>query len=108
MFALFGTLLARLFTLSVLEWVAWRALLLSFGLIVLPYGIELAVSTMYRELISVVQSHLSSSTVTNYVINLVSVGAWIGSQLNLDYCLSLILSSVSLKFVLKLIPFVRL
>ncbi len=63
---------------------------------------------MYRELISVVQSHLSSSTVTNYVINLVSVGAWIGSQLNLDYCLSLILSSVSLKFVLKLIPFVRL
>ena len=102
--ALFGflaSLLGRLFTVELSKFLAYKVLLsfLIFSGLVIVY--QLIISLTLDWVSSLLSEYTSGSSV---VLQVAGVGGWILSELRVDDCISLLLSAMSVRLALRMIP----
>lgn len=101
-----GSMLAKYISVEVLRFVAMRALLLSLVVVILPIVIETFLTNMFESSMSLMSSTVSGTNLSG-IVPLTGVFGWVGQMLKLPEALSVVLSAVSLRFALNMIPFVR-
>ena len=98
-----SSLLARLFTVEVAKFLAYKVLLtfLVFTGLVIVY--QLIVSLSLDWVSSIIQS--TSAISQSVVLQVAGLGGWILQTMQIDQSLSLILSALSVRVVLRMLPF---
>lgn len=101
-----GSMLTKYVSVEVLRFVAMRALLLSLVVVILPIVMENFLTAMFASSVELMQGAVGDTAFSG-IIPLTGVFGWVASLLKLQECLAVILSAVSMRFALNLIPFVR-
>lgn len=104
-----GTLLAKLLGDGLLRWVAAKAALLFLFVVILPIVLNNLLGDLLDMVFSLVTENTAGVT-TNLspTLQVDGLAAWFCDQTNLSACLSVIVSALVCKLVLKMIPIVRL
>jgi hypothetical protein len=103
LFGFFAEILARLFSVEVAKFLAYKVLLtfLVFSGLVIVY--QLIVGLSLDWISQVLQQ--TSATSGSVVLNVAGVGGWLLTTLKIPQCLSVYLSAKSLNVVLRMLPF---
>ena len=109
--ALGGGMLARMFTMEGLKFLAWRAfaiaLCIGLGPVVIFKGFGLILMFMGTCGKEMMTSFLGSAGLEPQVVQLFGVGAYIGTCLKVSESVSVFLSFLMLKFIWGFLPGVR-
>ena len=99
--ALISALFGRLFTVEVAKFLAYKVLLsfLVFTGLVIVY--QLIISLTLDWVSSLLSDYASDSSV---VLQLSGVAGWILSKLRVDDCISMLLSAMSVRLALRMLP----
>ncbi len=101
--AVIGGLIAKLFGASVLKFLATKALLLTITTLILPVVLFNKLVKVQETIMNYALSQVSGSGVTSASIQIAGVGAWIGQEIQLPLCMSMIMSAVATRFVLNML-----
>ena len=87
-----------------MKFVATRIMLYTLFTIVLPVVLFNVFIKIQTEILTYISTQLNAADpIQNAVIELTGLGAWFADNLQLQACLSVILSAVSLRFMLNII-----
>ena len=101
--AAMGALLAKFLGASTLKFLAMKALAITITTLVLPVVLFNVFVKIQETIMNYAVNHVSSSGVGAVTIELSGMGAWLGEQLQVSLCLSIIMSAVATRFVLNMI-----
>ena len=101
--AVIGGLIAKLFAASVIKFLAIKAILLTLTTLVLPVVLFNVFVKVQESIMNYALSQVSSSGVTSSTIQIAGVGAWVGQEIQLSLCMSMIMSAVATRFVLNML-----
>ena len=106
MFAFLSGLFAQLFATSAAWYVGLKALLVTLIMVVLPILLTNFFASIVSGILTLAGEQFAGSE--SIVAELTGVAAYIATQLELPAAFAVIFSAFAAKFVLKLIPFVRI
>ena len=95
--------IARIISSGTIQYIAYRALILTALTIILPSVLYKVFGTILTEMTSYASTQVSGGGLPSITLQITGMGGWIGQQINLSASLSVILSAVSLRFVLNLL-----
>lgn len=98
--------LARFITESAIKWLAVRAFIYSLFVLVLPVILYNLFGRIVYEIGSYALSQISQGS-DSIIIQLSGLSAWMAVHLKLPESLSVVLSAVSLRMALNMIPFIN-
>lgn len=99
---------ARLITIETLKWAAHKAFWIFMVTVVFPFLLYNVVSMLILDLMDYGMTWVSGNIGNPMVVNLTGMGGWIGSQIGINNILSVYLTAIATKFVMGLIPGVRI
>jgi hypothetical protein len=102
----FSGLAGRYLVDAGLRFVATKALVYTLLTITFPVVIKNLLCWLVYALNQIVSSSISSGSVTSFTHQLTGLAGWLGEQLLLPTCVSVLLSAIAIRFVLNFIPFV--
>lgn len=106
MFAIVSAVVAfigRIVSIETLKFVAYRAMILTALTIILPAVLYKVIGTLFMEMSTFAYSQISEAGVPPLSLQLTGLAGWMASSMNLEASISVVLSAVSLRFVLNLI-----
>lgn len=97
--------LARIIGDSVVRWIAFKALMVLLFVTILP----IVLNNFIYEIMQIVFNTVSSNASASFSPSLSYTGlaAWFIQVLKLPECLSVLMSALSVRVALRLIPFIR-
>ncbi len=101
--AVIGGMIAKLFGASVLKFLAIKALLLTITTLILPVILFNVFVKIQETIMNYALSQVSGSGVTSSTIQIAGVGAWVGQEIQLPLCMSMIMTAVATRFVLNML-----
>lgn len=105
-FSFFSRLIGRLITDIGLKFVANKALIYTFLTVTFPIVIKNMLCWLMDCLNSVIQATLPDGDIESFTASLTGLAGWLGEQLLLPTCISILLSAIAIRFVLNFIPFI--
>lgn len=99
--------LANLLGYQVARFLAWKVLLWSLAVSIIPIVLTNFIYTIMQTVIALVNANVTSSGLQGSVLSLTGLAAWLAVQLRLQEALSLVLSAVMFRIALNMIPFIR-
>jgi len=106
MFAIVSVIFAfisRVVSIETLKFVAYRAMLLTAFTVILPAVLYKVVGSLFMEMSTYAYSQISSAGMPPLSLQLTGLAGWMATSMNLEASISVVLSAVSLRFVLNLI-----
>jgi hypothetical protein len=104
--AWFSSLAGRFLVDTGLKFLATKALVYTFLVITFPIVIKNLLCWLVEQLQTIVQSSVDPGSVHSFSAQLTGLAGWLGEQLLLPTCVSVLLSACAIRFVLNFIPFV--
>lgn len=104
--ALFSWIVAKLFSDNVLRFVATKALMTTFFIVVLPIVLNNFIYDIMNTTFTWMQSN-SDTTAVDPSLTYDGLIAWFVSILRIPECLAVIISALSMRLALRHIPFIR-
>ena len=101
--AVIGGMIAKLFGASALKFLATKALLLTITTLVLPVILFNVFVKIQESIMTYALSQVSGSGVSSATIQIAGVGAWIGQEIQLPLCMSMVMTAVATRFVLNML-----
>ena len=96
-------LIAKVVSIETLKFIAFRAMLLTAFTIILPAVLYKVIGSLFMEMTTYAFDQINSGGLPTLSLQLTGFGGWIAQQINLQASISVVLSAVSLRFVLNLI-----
>ena len=100
------TFFARYLTVEILKMLAFKAMLLTFAIIILPAVIENFMVYLFDGFMGIASAQLQGQTFQG-VITISGVFGWVATTLKIPEGLAILLSAVTTRYALNLIPFVN-
>ncbi len=107
MFALLFGFLARLITVEGLKMIAYRAMLLTLVTVILPIVLEKFIVYLIHTASGIAFQHIESSGLAQAAITFSGLAGYLADRFRLVEAGSMIISAITLRFVLNLIPIIR-
>lgn len=104
--AWFSSLAGRFLVDGFLKFVAYKALIYTLLITTVPIIIKNLLCWLVGVLQDVVLSSVPSGTLDSITIQLTGLAGYIGDQMLLSTCISILLSALLIRFILNFIPFV--
>jgi uncharacterized membrane protein len=101
-----GSFGAKFLTDSLLKFTAYKILLFTLLTVTLPIVLKNFIVWLFQTVHSVIASTISTDGLTSNVMQFTGLLGYLASQLQLVDCISVIITACTIKFTLKLIPFV--
>lgn len=89
-----------------LRFVAMKALVYTLLVITFPIVIKNLLVWLVDAFQQIVQGSVDTGSVHSFAYQLTGLAGWLGDQLLLPTCVSVLLSAIAIRFVLNFIPFV--
>jgi hypothetical protein len=111
LFALLVSLAGKFISSNIVRFLALKILLISLFVVLLPLVFRNFISWLFEVLFTLVMNFLPEAgpggqeTIT---IQLMNVGAYLAGEFQVSLCLSILISAVTTRFILSLIPGVRI
>jgi len=108
--SLFGGIITnfgKLFTLEALKFVAYKAMILFIVFIALPIVLYNVTVGLLFDFIEYALSYLTGLNISSQVVSIAGIGAYIATKIKLVEAVTVFLSFVSIKFIMRFIPFLR-
>lgn len=102
----FSSLAGRYLLDAGLRFIATKALVYTLLVVTFPIVIKNLLCWLVDTLNQIVQSSIDPGSVTSFTHQLTGLAGWLGEQLLLPTCVSVLLSAIAIRFVLNFIPFV--
>jgi hypothetical protein len=102
----FSSIAGRYLVDAGLRFVATKALVYTFLVTTFPIVIKNLLCWLVDTLNEIVQSSIEPGSVTSFTHQLTGLAGWLGEQLLLPTCVSVLLSAIAIRFILNFIPFV--
>lgn len=101
--------IAKVFGDNVLRFVAFKAIAVALTVVILPIILNNLVYDIMEIIFGVVSENFGSmGGIGNQVVSITGVGAWLMEKFRIPECFSLIVSALSVRASLNMIPFIRL
>lgn len=105
--ALFGWIIAKVLSDNVLRFVATKALMVTFFIVVLPIILNNFVYDIMNTTFTWMQSH-SDTTSINPSLTYDGLLGWFVTIFRIPECLSVIISALTMRLAIRHIPFLRI
>ena len=102
----FSSLAGRYLVDVGLKFLAYKVLVYTLLTVTFPIVIKNLLVWLMEQVNSIIQSSLPSGDITSFSASLTGLAGWLGDQLMLPTCISIVLSAIAIRFVLNFIPFV--
>lgn len=90
-----------------IKFLAYKVLVYTLLTITFPIVIKNLIVWLVEQVNSIIQSSLpSSGDIASFSASLTGLAGWLGDQLMLPTCISIVLSAIAIRFVLNFIPFI--
>lgn len=89
-----------------LKFLAYKVLVYTLLTVTFPIIIKNLIVWLVEQVNSIIQSSLPSGDITSFSASLTGLAGWLGEQLMLPTCISIVLSAIAIRFVLNFIPFI--
>lgn len=99
------TSIGRVISVEVLKWVAFRALMIFLMFVALPVVLYNTFTGLIFDFMDVSLNYLTDQGISAYTLQITGIGAYIASKIQLVQAVSLYMSFVSIRFVMRFIPF---
>ena len=103
-----GSAFASALGYSAVRFVAWKVVVYTLLVTVVPIIFTNIVYSLIESAISLVGSAQSQYGVSGYIMQLTGLAAWLAQEMYLVEGFSLIMSAVLFRLAIRMIPFVRL
>ena len=103
--SLLATFIARLFSASVLRWLAMKTLLTTLFIIVLPIVLNNFISKLIDVAFNIINNYLGETN--TIVVSFTGLASYILNEIYFTNWFSIILSAILLKITLRLIPIIK-
>jgi hypothetical protein len=107
---LFGGIIGsigKFLSVETLKFLAWRALIMFIVFIALPVVLYNVLSGLMFDFIEYAMSYVTEQNFQSPVVQLTGLAGYIASQIQLVQVVSLALSFVAIRFVMRFIPFFK-
>ena len=104
--AWFSSLAGKFLVDTGLKFVALKVLTYTLLVTTFPIVIKNLLCWLVDQLQAIVQSSIDPGSVQSFSAQLTGLAGWLGDQLLLPTCVSVLLSACAIRFVLNFIPFV--
>lgn len=102
-----GWLVAKIFGDNVIRFIAGKAMLTALFVVVLPLVLNNFLYDIIQALMTWVNGQISSNSI-DASNSFTGLAAWLINRLRLPECLSVLVSALTLKTILRHVPFLRL
>jgi|APHig6443717497_1056834.scaffolds.fasta_scaffold682224_1 hypothetical protein len=102
----FSSLAGRYLVDVGLKFLAYKVLVYTLLTVTFPIVIKNLLVWLMEQVNSIIQSSLPSGDIASFSASLTGLAGWLGDQLMLPTCISIVLSAIAIRFVLNFIPFV--
>lgn len=99
--------LANLLGYQVLRFGAWKLLLWTMGISLFPIMISHVMFEVLDTILTMTNNQVEGAGLTAGILHLTGLAAWLATQLRLVESLTMILSAVSFRLGIRMIPFIR-
>ena len=104
--AILGSL-GRFFTDKLAYFIAVKGLIILALVVVLPLVLKNLLNWFVNSVYSVVSSHVQSGQLDRVVLEFTGLGAYLAGAMQFPLVLSILLTAVTIRFTLNLIPFIK-
>jgi hypothetical protein len=101
------TSIGRILTVETLKWLAFRALMLFLLFVALPIVLYNTLTGLIFDFMDIALSYLSDQGISAYTLQITGIGAYIASKIQLVQAVSIYMSFVSIRFLMRFIPFFK-
>jgi hypothetical protein len=103
-----GTSVARVFTDSVLKWIAFKLLMVFLFITVVPLLLNNFLYDVIEIIMNFASSQTGGSSAFNGAMSFTGLTGWLISTFRIPEAVSVLVSALVLRVILSMIPFVRL
>lgn len=101
------TAIGRVLSIELLKWVAFRALMIFLIFVALPVVLYNTFTDLIFDFMEIALDYLTSQGISSYTLQITGIGAYIASKIQLVQAVSLYMSFVSIRFLMRFIPFFK-
>jgi hypothetical protein len=101
------TAIGRILSIELLKWVAFRALMIFLIFVALPVVLYNTFTDLIFDFMEIALDYLTSQGISSYTLQITGIGAYIASKIQLVQAVSLYMSFVSIRFLMRFIPFFK-
>jgi uncharacterized membrane protein len=102
----FGSFGAKFLTDSLLKFTAYKVLLFTLLTVTLPVVLKNFITWLFQTVHSVMANVINTDGITSNVIEFSGLIGYLASQLQLVDCIAVVITACTIKFTLKMIPFI--
>lgn len=107
---LFGSAIGsigKLISVETIKFIAWRALIMFLMFVALPVVLYNVFTGLIFDFMDYGMSYITGSGVSAFTIEITGLGAYIASKIQLVQAVSVYMSFVSIRFLMRFIPFFK-
>ena len=98
---------AKLFSVETIKFIAWRALIMFLMFVALPVVLYNVLTGMLFDFMDYAMTYLTDQGLSAYTIEITGIGAYIAGKIQLVQAVSISMSFVGIRFLMRFIPFFK-